>query len=44
MALKVRRVITGHDANGKAIVQVDEVVSKLKEGRPGLSISRVSWA
>jgi hypothetical protein len=35
MALKVRRVITGHDANGKAIVQIDEVVSKLKEGRPG---------
>ena len=35
MALKVRRVITGHDANGKAIVKIDEVVSNLKEGRPG---------
>ena len=33
MALKVRRVITGHDANGKAIVKIDEVVGK-SEGRP----------
>ena len=35
MALKVRRVITGHDANGKAIVKIDEIVSNVKEGRPG---------
>ena len=41
MALKVRRVITGHDANGKAIVQVDEVVSKLKEGRPGAMVAPI---
>ena len=25
MALKVRRVVTGHDAAGKAIVTIDEV-------------------
>ena len=41
MALKVRRVITGHDANGKAIVQIDEVVSKLKEGRPGAMVAPI---
>ena len=41
MALKVRRVITGHDNNGKAIVQIDEVVSKLKEGRPGAMVAPI---
>ena len=41
MALKVRRVITGHDKNGKAIVQIDEVVSKLKEGRPGAMVAPI---
>ena len=33
--LKVRRVITGHDNNGKAIIQLDEIASHTKEGRPG---------
>jgi hypothetical protein len=28
MALQVRRVITGHDASGKAIVKIDEVSKK----------------
>ena len=41
MAHRVRRVITGHDANGKAIVQIDEVVSKLKEGRPGAMVAPI---
>ena len=41
MALKVRRVITGHDANGKAVVTIDEVVSKLKEGRPGAMVAPI---
>ena len=41
MTLKVRRVITGHDSNGKAIVQIDEVVSKLKEGRPGAMVAPI---
>ena len=41
MALKVRRVITGHDANGKAVVKIDEVVSKLKEGRPGAMVAPI---
>ena len=35
MSFKVRRVITGHDANGKAIAMIDEIVSNVKEGRPG---------
>jgi hypothetical protein len=33
MALKVRRIVTGHDANGKAIVKTDErlqAVSRLR--------------
>lgn len=41
MALKVRRVITGHDADGKAIVKIDEVVSNLKEGRPGAMVAPI---
>jgi quercetin dioxygenase-like cupin family protein len=35
MALRVRRVITGHDAKGKAVVKIDEVATHLFEGRPG---------
>jgi len=35
MALNVRRVITGHDANGKAIVKIDEVCKNVASGRPG---------
>jgi quercetin dioxygenase-like cupin family protein len=35
MALKVRRVITGHDAGGKAIVKIDEVATHTFTGRPG---------
>ena len=30
----VRRVVTGHDADGKAIVKIDEVCTDFKEGRP----------
>ena len=39
---KVRRVITGHDANGKAIVKIDEVVSNVQEGRPG-AMAHAIW-
>jgi quercetin dioxygenase-like cupin family protein len=35
MALEVRRVITGHDANGRAIVTIDEVAKHGTSGRPG---------
>ena len=35
MAFTVRRVITGHDAGGKAIVKIDEVARHAFVGRPG---------
>ena len=35
MALQVRRVITGHDAGGKAIVTIDEVAKHTASGRRG---------
>jgi quercetin dioxygenase-like cupin family protein len=35
MPLQVRRVITGHDASGKAIVKIDEVSKNAFTGRPG---------
>src|SRR5262245_545473 len=35
MALQVRRVITGHDATGRAIVSIDEVSKNTVSGRPG---------
>jgi quercetin dioxygenase-like cupin family protein len=34
MALQVRRVVTGHDKNGRAIVQIDEVSQNLRSARP----------
>jgi quercetin dioxygenase-like cupin family protein len=30
----IRRVVTGHDAQGKAVVKIDEVCTNFKEGRP----------
>lgn len=42
MALQVRRVVTGHDANGKAVVKIDEVSQNLSTGRPGRSAA-VVW-
>jgi quercetin dioxygenase-like cupin family protein len=41
MTLKVRRVITGHDSGGKAIVKIDEVVNDLKVGRPGAMVAPI---
>ena len=35
MALKIRRVVTGHDASGRAIVEIDEVAENLVSSRPG---------
>src|SRR5499426_2902819 len=35
MALQVRRVITGHDDKGKAVVKIDEVCKHATSGRPG---------
>jgi len=41
MALSVRRVITGHDTSGRAIVQIDEVSKKVFSGRPGATAFNV---
>ena len=30
----IRRVVTGHDPQGKAIVKIDEVCTQFQEGRP----------
>src|SRR5437764_4326077 len=35
MALQIRRVVTGHDANGRAVAKIDEVSKNLVSGRPG---------
>ena len=42
MTLKVRRVITGHDANGKATVKIDELAKNITSGRPGANAT-VIW-
>jgi quercetin dioxygenase-like cupin family protein len=42
MPFQVRRVITGHDANGKAIAKIDEVVKNVREGRPG-AMAHAIW-
>jgi quercetin dioxygenase-like cupin family protein len=35
MSLTVRRVVTGHDNNGRAIVAIDESVKNVAQSRPG---------
>jgi quercetin dioxygenase-like cupin family protein len=37
MAVQVRRVVTGHDANGRAVVKIDEVSKNVTSSRPGQS-------
>jgi mannose-6-phosphate isomerase-like protein (cupin superfamily) len=43
MAFKVRRVVTGHDENGRAIVAIDEPAANLVSRRPGHA-SYVIWS
>jgi quercetin dioxygenase-like cupin family protein len=43
MELNIRRVVTGHDANGKATVTIDEPVKNVVSGRPG-AVSSVIWS
>jgi mannose-6-phosphate isomerase-like protein (cupin superfamily) len=43
MALTLRRVVTGHDQNGKAIVMIDENVKNAAQGRPG-ALASVVWS
>jgi len=42
MAVQVRRVVTGHDANGRAVVRINEVCKNVVSNRPGAS-SCVVW-
>jgi quercetin dioxygenase-like cupin family protein len=35
MALQVRRVVTGHDASGRAVVKIDEISRNMVSTRPG---------
>ena len=37
MALQLRRVVTGHDGNGRALVKIDEITWNPPSGRPGRS-------
>ncbi len=42
MALTLRRVVTGHDRNGKAVVTIDEQMKNIAQGRPG-AMAGVVW-
>jgi mannose-6-phosphate isomerase-like protein (cupin superfamily) len=42
MALQFRRVVTGHDATGRAVVKIDEIAKNLVSARPGATAS-VVW-
>jgi quercetin dioxygenase-like cupin family protein len=42
MSLQIRRVVTGHDAEGRAVVKIDEVCRNLISSRPGQQ-SCVAW-
>lgn len=43
MSLNVRRVVTGHDSTGRAIVQIDETAKNVVSNRKGAS-SVVLWS
>ena len=43
MTLKIRRVVTGHDQNGRAIVSIDEVCKNVISRRPSHA-SCVIWS
>ncbi len=42
MTLQVRRVVTGHDAHGRAVIAIDETTKNVVSSRPGISAS-VVW-
>lgn len=43
MSLQIRRVVTGHDAQGKAVVTIDELAKNVVTNRPGAT-SCVVWS
>jgi quercetin dioxygenase-like cupin family protein len=42
MSLTVRRVVTGHDSKGRAIVTIDEIAKNVAQTRPGANAA-VIW-
>lgn len=42
MSLQVRRVVTGHDERGRAVVSIDETLKNIYSSRPGTTAS-VIW-
>jgi len=42
MSFQIRRVVTGHDANGKAVVQIDETANNIVNPRAG-ALMTVIW-
>jgi hypothetical protein len=43
MSLKVRRVVTGHDSKGLAVVKIDEIAKNVSSLQPGAA-SVVIWS
>jgi quercetin dioxygenase-like cupin family protein len=43
MTLQIRRVVTGHDSDGKAIVAIDEIAQNVVESRKGANAA-VIWS
>ena len=41
--MKIRRVVTGHDKNGKAVVAIDEVSRDVVSFRPGATVANI-WS
>ena len=41
MSLKIRRVVTGHDAKGHAKVEIDEIAKNVHQGRPGAHAANI---
>ena len=41
MSKQIRRVVTGHDANGHAVVTFDEIISNFRSNRPGGSSATI---
>lgn len=43
MSLRLRRVVTGHDDQGRAVVKIDEIANNVKSRRQGVSAA-VIWS
>ena len=41
MSLTIRRVVTGHDKNGRAVVSIDESVKNVAQARPGAEAAAI---